>query len=56
MTVTYEPERLPGGPLGRVAAPLMAGAVRRGFRADLARLKEILETETEPVAAGRPPE
>jgi hypothetical protein len=27
-------------------APLTAGIVRRNFRADLARLKDILETET----------
>jgi hypothetical protein len=34
-----------GGPSGfsRVLAPIMAGAVRRANRKDLARLKEILE-------------
>jgi uncharacterized membrane protein len=44
-TVLYEPERLPGGVLGRLTAPLTARIVRRNFRADLARLKDILEAE-----------
>jgi uncharacterized membrane protein len=44
-TVLYEPERLPGGVLGRVTAPLTARIVRRNFRADLARLKDLLEAE-----------
>jgi uncharacterized membrane protein len=44
-TVLYEPERLPGGVLGRLTAPLTARIVRRGFQADLARLKAILEAE-----------
>jgi uncharacterized membrane protein len=44
-TVVYEPERLPGGLLGRLMAPLTARIVRRNFRADLARLKDILEAE-----------
>jgi uncharacterized membrane protein len=44
-TVLYEPERLPGGFLGRLTAPLTARIVRRNFRADLARLKDILEAE-----------
>jgi uncharacterized membrane protein len=39
-TVLYEPERLPGG-----VAPLTARIVRRNFRADLARLKDLLEAE-----------
>jgi uncharacterized membrane protein len=43
-TVLYEPQRLPGGVLGRMTAPLTARIVRRNFRADLARLKDILET------------
>ena len=35
---------------GKIAAPLMAGAVRRANRKDLARLKQILEAgETPPV-------
>jgi len=45
-TVLYEPLHLPGGVLGRVTAPLTAGVVRRTFRTDLARLKDILEKET----------
>jgi len=42
-TVVYEPLRLPGGVLGRMTSPLTARIVRRTFRADLARLKGILE-------------
>jgi len=44
-TVLYEPLRLPGGAVGRLMAPLTARIVRRNFRADLARLKDILEAE-----------
>jgi uncharacterized membrane protein len=44
-TVVYEPLRLPGGVVGRLLAPLTARIVRRNFRADLARLKDILEAE-----------
>lgn len=47
VTVTYKPERLPGGVLGRLMAPLTLRMVRRNYRADLARLKDILETEVE---------
>jgi hypothetical protein len=43
----YEPERLPGGVVGKLMAPLTARIVRRNFRADLARLKDILEAEAE---------
>jgi uncharacterized membrane protein len=46
-SVLYEPERLPGGVVGRLTAPLTARIVRRNFRADLARLKDLLEAETE---------
>jgi uncharacterized membrane protein len=46
-TVRYEPERLPGGIVGRLTAPLTARLVRRTFRADLARLKHILEVGAE---------
>jgi uncharacterized membrane protein len=46
-TVLYEPERLPGGVLGRLTAPLTARMVRRTFRADLARLKELLEAQAD---------
>jgi uncharacterized membrane protein len=42
-TVLYEPEHLPGGVVGRMTAPLTARIVRRNFRADLARLKNLLE-------------
>jgi uncharacterized membrane protein len=48
VTVTYEPERLPGGPFGKVLAPLTARMVRRNYRADLARLKGILEAQPGP--------
>jgi uncharacterized membrane protein len=44
-TVTYEPERLPGGILGKLLSPLTSRIVRRNYRADLAKLKEILEAE-----------
>lgn len=44
-TVVFEPERLPGGPFGKLAARFIARTVRRNFRDDLARLKEILEDE-----------
>jgi uncharacterized membrane protein len=44
-TVLYEPERLPGGMLGRITSPLTARIVRRNFRDDLARLKDLLEAE-----------
>jgi uncharacterized membrane protein len=46
-TVRYEPERLPGRVVGRLTTPLTARIVRRTFRADLARLKELLEAEAE---------
>ena len=45
-TVLYEPQRLPGGVVGRLTAPLTARIVRRNFQADLVRLKDILEEET----------
>lgn len=44
-TVLYEPRRLPGGVVGRMTAPLTARIVRHNFRADLVRLKDILEAE-----------
>ncbi|MGH8926184.1 MAG: SRPBCC family protein [Acidimicrobiia bacterium] len=46
-TVVFEPERLPGGSFGKLVAPLVARTVRRNYRADLARLKRILESEDE---------
>jgi uncharacterized membrane protein len=44
-TVVAEAESLVGGKAGRVADPLIARLMRRGFRADLRRLKKILEAE-----------
>jgi len=44
-TVLYEPERLPGGVVGRMTAPFTARIVRRTFRGDLARLKDFLEAD-----------
>jgi hypothetical protein len=52
-TVLYEPERLPGGVVGRLTAPLTARIVRRTFGADLARLKGILEADVEVPRQGR---
>ena len=46
-SVLYEPERVPGGVVGRLIAPLTARIVRRTFRADLARLKDILEAQAD---------
>lgn len=43
-TVVAETDRLPGGAVGRLAAPFIAAGLRRGFKADLARLKNLLET------------
>ena len=45
VTVTYEPKRFPGGILGWLAAPFAAKTVRRMYKGDLARLKELLEAE-----------
>lgn len=45
VTVTYEPERLPGGIFGKLLAPITSRVIRRNYRADLARLKELLEAE-----------
>jgi uncharacterized membrane protein len=47
-TVMGATERLPGGLLGRAAAPLVTMLMRRGFKADLGRLKRILESEGHP--------
>ena len=46
-SVLYEPERLPGGVVGKLTAPSTARIVRRNFRADLIRLKDIFEAEAE---------
>lgn len=45
--LTYEPERLPGGALGRLMEPVTSRVVRKNYRADLRRLKEILEAEAD---------
>lgn len=45
VTVTYEPERLPGGLLGKLMAPVTRRVVRRNYKADLRRLKDILEAD-----------
>ena len=47
-TVKGATHRLPGGLIGQIAAPLVAPLIRRGFKADLARLKKILESERPP--------
>jgi len=39
---------LVGGSFGRLANPIVAKIVRRGFRADLAKLRDLLELESEP--------
>lgn len=44
-SVVFEPERLPGGIFGWLTAPFVARTVRRNYRADLRRLKQILEHE-----------
>ena len=44
-TVMGATERPPGWLLGRAAAPLVTMVMRRGFKADLVRLKRILESE-----------
>jgi len=44
-TVMGATERPPGWLFGRAAAPLVTMVMRRGFKADLVRLKRILESE-----------
>ncbi len=44
-TVVGETGNLIGGPFGKLANPIVVGIVRRGFRADLAKLKDILEAD-----------
>lgn len=44
-TVVGEADRLVGGVFGRLIEPFVARGIRRSFRADLARLKEILEAQ-----------
>ena len=44
-TVVGEADRLVGGVFGPLVEPLVARGIRRSFKADLARLKDILEAE-----------
>jgi Polyketide cyclase / dehydrase and lipid transport len=44
-TVVAEADSFVGGPLGKLANPIVARLVRRGFRADLAELKDLLEAD-----------
>ncbi len=44
-TVVGEAERLPGGVFGRLAAPVIATLIGHGFKADLAKLKSVLEAD-----------
>jgi uncharacterized membrane protein len=43
VTIAYEPKRFPGGAVGWLVAPFALRTVRRTYRGDLARLKEVLE-------------
>lgn len=45
MTLVAETDTFVGGPFAKLVNPLVAKAVRRGFRADLARLKDLLQLE-----------
>ncbi|MGH2750012.1 MAG: SRPBCC family protein [Actinomycetota bacterium] len=47
-TVVAETDSFVGGSLGKVANPIVARIVGRGFRADLTKLKGILEAESGP--------
>lgn len=44
-TVVGEADRLVSGVLGPLIEPFVAWGIRRSFKADLARLKDILETD-----------
>jgi magnesium-protoporphyrin O-methyltransferase len=44
-TVVGELDRLPGGWVGSLASPLVGPIIQKGFTADLARLKALLETQ-----------
>jgi uncharacterized membrane protein len=50
-SVWLEPERLPGGVLGRLTSPFVSRKVRTQFRQDLSRLKAILESSETAEAA-----
>jgi uncharacterized membrane protein len=45
-TVVGETDNFIGGLFGKLANPIVARLVSRGFRADLAKLKDLLEAET----------
>jgi len=47
-TVVGEVDPIPGGVFGRLAAPVVTGVIRRGFKTDLAKLKNILEAGARP--------
>jgi hypothetical protein len=47
-TVVGETDNLIGVPFGKLANPIAARLVRRGFRTDLVKLKNLLEAETTP--------
>lgn len=49
LTVVAETEKFVDGVFGRMANPLVARLVRRSFKADLARLKKILASESQAV-------
>ena len=51
-TVLAEADHLTGGRLGRLVDPVIASFMRRGFKADLRRLKRILETSESPAEQG----
>lgn len=44
-TVIGELDRIPGGWIGRLAAPFVGRIIQHGFKADLARLKALLELQ-----------
>lgn len=45
-TVVGQLDRIPGGWIGRLAAPTVGRIIRHGFKADLARLKALLEPQS----------
>jgi magnesium-protoporphyrin O-methyltransferase len=55
-TVVGELDRVPGGWAGRLAAPFLERILEHGFKADVARLKALLEAQpaVEPSRAGKP--
>jgi magnesium-protoporphyrin O-methyltransferase len=52
-TVVGELDRIPGGWVGRLAAPLLERVFHHGFKADLDRLKVLLEARLEAGGTGR---